>query len=196
MCCMAIWRPNWTTFTITDCYRAIERDYNLDQRVVRDTIRVTGLVKCQEACTDSRLFPCRSFAFSSSLSSSYNCYLSDRSVSELDDRYDLVKDFDSVVYEKRDFCYDNRGRSDGKNATLLLGTYSHGKWLFYNTKKALRKRVSQKMHLAATGLLGKTELVAVNSWDMYLTFLEKRFFKILKNRATRIKNLKTGFFTL
>ena len=88
--------------------------------MVRDTIRVTGLVKCQEACTDSRLFPCRSFAFSSSLSSSYNCYLSDRRASELDDRYDLVKDFDSVVYEKRDFCYDNRGRSDGKNNMQMM----------------------------------------------------------------------------
>ena len=92
--------------------------------MVRDTIRVTGLVKCQEACTDSRLFPCRSFAFSSSLSSSYNCYLSDRRASELDDRYDLVKDFDSVVYEKRDFCYDNRGRSDGTN-TYILFNYLH-----------------------------------------------------------------------
>ena len=34
--------------------------------------------------------------------------------SELDTRYDLVRDFDSIVYEKRDYCYDNRGRSDGK----------------------------------------------------------------------------------
>ena len=69
---------NFCHYTITDCYQAIERDYNLDQRVVRDTIRVTGLVKCQEACTDSRLFPCRIFAFSTSLSNNYNCYLSDR----------------------------------------------------------------------------------------------------------------------
>ena len=92
---------------LSACYRAIERDYNLDQRVVRDTIRVTGLVKCEEACTDTRLFTCRSFAFSTSLSSSFNCYLSDRSGAQLTS--DFVRDFDSIVYEKEQYCDNDRG---------------------------------------------------------------------------------------
>ena len=39
--------------------------------------------------------------------------------SEYDSRYDLVRDFDSAVYEKRDYCYDNRGRSDGKSYKII-----------------------------------------------------------------------------
>ena len=102
-------------FFFSACYRSIERDYNLDQRIVRDTIRVTGLVKCQEACTDARLFNCRSFAFSSSLSASFNCYLSDRRASDLDNGLDLVRDFDSIVYERLAFCDHGgyRGRAEG-----------------------------------------------------------------------------------
>ena len=105
-CVLALFLP--------DCYRAIERDYNLDQRVVRDTIRVTGMVKCEEACSDARLFSCRTFAFSSSLSDSFNCYLSDRRADDLNTGLDLVRDFDSVVYEKISNCDGWRARSDGK----------------------------------------------------------------------------------
>ena len=79
---------------------------------------VTGLIKCQEACTDARLFNCRSFAFSSSFSSSFNCYLSDREASNLDTGLDLVRDFDSVVYGRSSYCNGggyNRGRAEGKN---------------------------------------------------------------------------------
>lgn len=101
------------------CYRAIERDYNLDSRLVRDTIRVTSLIKCEEACTDSRLFDCRTFGFSSSLSSSFNCYLSDRSSIDLDTGLDLVRDFDSAVYEKIPCSYDS-GYRTGKITTLKL----------------------------------------------------------------------------
>ena len=79
----------------------------------------TGLIKCQEACTDARLFNCRSFAFSSSFSSSFNCYLSDREASNLDTGLDLVRDFDSVVYGRSSYCNGggyNRGRAEGKNS--------------------------------------------------------------------------------
>ena len=106
-----------------DCYQAIQWDYNLDQSIVRDTIRVTGLVKCEEACTDTKFFACRSFAFSTSLSASFNCYLSDRSKTELGIT-DLVKDFDSIIYEKQPFCGNYnynykgyKGLSDGKYET-------------------------------------------------------------------------------
>ena len=78
-----------------------------------------GLIKCQEACTDARLFNCRSFAFSSSFSSSFNCYLSDREASNLDTGLDLVRDFDSVVYGRSSYCNGggyNRGRAEGKNS--------------------------------------------------------------------------------
>ena len=59
--------------------------------------------------------------------------------------------------------------------------YSHGQGLFNNSKQVQSKPDSRKMFSTATGLLARTELVAVNSWDMYLTFIGKRFFKFLKN---------------
>lgn len=105
----------------TGCYRAIERDYNLDSRLVRDTIRVTSLIKCEEACTDSRLFGCRTFAFSSSLSSSFNCYLSDRSSIDLDTGLDLVRDFDSAVYEKIPCNFQDDGYRTGTTAAFVFG---------------------------------------------------------------------------
>ena len=96
-----------------NCYRPIERDYNIAQRIIRDRIRVTNLRQCEDACDNSNLFNCRIFAYTTNLNSNYNCYLSDRYGTELDTGFDLIRDFDTDVYEKafncnnQDYYYKN-----------------------------------------------------------------------------------------
>ena len=101
----------------------MERDYNLAQRIVRDTIRVTSLRKCEDACDNAILFTCRSFAYSTSINANYNCYLTDRFGSELDSGFDLVRDFDAIVYQQTPDCqidYYKGGRAEGKNLKFKM----------------------------------------------------------------------------
>ena len=69
--------------------------------------------------------------------------------------------------------------SDEQMVEAIVILYSHWQGLFNNTKQVLSKPGLRKMLSAATGLLDITELVAANSWDMYLTFIEKKFFRFL-----------------
>lgn len=99
-----------------NCYRPIERDYNIAQRIVRDRIRVTNLRQCEDACDNSgNLFNCRIFAYSTNINSNYNCYLSDRYGTELDTGFDLIRDFDTDVYEKAFNC-NNQNQDYYKNS--------------------------------------------------------------------------------
>ena len=113
-----------------NCYQPIERDYNLATRIVRDRIRVANLRQCENACDNSNLYNCRTFAYSTNINANYNCYLSDRYGTELDTGFDLVRDFDTDVYQKAfncnqnlDYYYDYKNsRSDGE---YFVGLHKH-----------------------------------------------------------------------
>ncbi len=99
--------PRYEIFS--DCFNIAERDYRLRNRVIRESIRVDSLRECEDSCDEATFFTCKTFAYSPTRSSSFNCDLSDQSFSSLDSSFDLERDNAFTIYERRSGCNNNNG---------------------------------------------------------------------------------------
>ena len=82
------------------CFRIYEASYRLDRSAARESTSARDLRDCEEMCEREHLFTCRSFSFTSGYSAR-NCDLSELDARDLSLGRDLVRDYNSDVYEKK-----------------------------------------------------------------------------------------------